>query len=135
MAATRPENFFVGSDGKESACNSGDLGSISGMGRFPGGGHGNPLQYSCLENPLDKGVWWATLYKVAKRRTGLKQLSTSSPFLLSRLCSTGSTWKKPSLTMAIRHPKLHYLCHHSDFIPIMLGCASVGPGDPSLLIA
>ena len=40
-----------GSDGKESACNVGDLGSIPGLGRFPGGGHGNPLQYSCLENP------------------------------------------------------------------------------------
>ena len=43
--------FPGGSDGKESACNVGDLGSIPGLGRFPGGGHGNPLQYSCLENP------------------------------------------------------------------------------------
>ena len=43
--------FPGGSDGKESACNAGDLGSIPGLGRFPGGGHGNPLQYSCLENP------------------------------------------------------------------------------------
>ena len=43
--------FPGGSDGKESTCNAGDLGSISGLGRFPGGGHGNPLQYSCLKNP------------------------------------------------------------------------------------
>ena len=43
--------FLDGSDGKESACNSGDLGSNPGLGRSPGGGHGNPLQYSCLENP------------------------------------------------------------------------------------
>ena len=43
--------FPGGSDGKESACNRGNLGSIPGLGRFPGGGHGNPLQYSCLENP------------------------------------------------------------------------------------
>ena len=43
--------FPGGSDGKESACNAGDLGLIPGLGRFPGGGHGNPLQYSCLENP------------------------------------------------------------------------------------
>ena len=43
--------FPGGSDGKESACNVGDPGSIPGLGRFPGGGHGNPLQYSCLENP------------------------------------------------------------------------------------
>ena len=46
-----------GSDGKESACNAGDLGSIPGLGRSPGGGHNNPLQYSCLENPMDRGAW------------------------------------------------------------------------------
>ena len=39
-----------------------DLGSISGLGRSPGGGHGNPLQYSCLENPIDRGAWWATVH-------------------------------------------------------------------------
>ena len=43
-----------------------DKGSIPGSGRSPGGGHGNPLQYSCLENPKDKGAWWATVHKVAK---------------------------------------------------------------------
>ena len=48
-------DFPGGSDGKESACNAGDLGSIPGLGRFPGGGHGNLLQYSCLENPLENG--------------------------------------------------------------------------------
>ena len=48
-----------GSDGKESACNAGDPGSIPGSGRPPGKGNGNPLQYSCLENPIDRGVWWA----------------------------------------------------------------------------
>ena len=46
-----PEGFPGGSGGKESACNVGDLASVSGLGRSPGGGHGNPLQYSCLENP------------------------------------------------------------------------------------
>ena len=46
-----------GSDGKESACNVGDLGSIPDLGRSPGGGHGNPFQYSCLENPMDRGAW------------------------------------------------------------------------------
>ena len=49
--------FPCGSDGKESACNAGDLGLIPGSGRSPGGGHGNPLQYSCLENPMDSGAW------------------------------------------------------------------------------
>ena len=50
--------------GKESACNVGDLGSILGSGKFPGGGHGNPLQYSCLENPMDREAWWATVHRV-----------------------------------------------------------------------
>ena len=49
-----------GSDGKVSACNVGDLSSIPGLGRLPGEGNGNPLQYSCLEDPMDGGAWWAT---------------------------------------------------------------------------
>ena len=55
------------SAGRESAYNAGDLGSIPGLGRYPGERHGNPLQYSCLENPMDRGVWWATVHWVAKR--------------------------------------------------------------------
>ena len=55
-----------GSDGKGSAYNAGDLGSIPGSGRSPGEGNGNPLQYSCLENPMDQGAWWATVHGVAK---------------------------------------------------------------------
>ena len=47
-------------DGKESACNTGALGLIAGLGRSPGGGHGKPLQYSCLENPMDREAWRAT---------------------------------------------------------------------------
>ena len=65
--------------GKESACNAGDpgdMGSIPGSGRSPGGGNGNPLQYSCLENPMDRGAWRATVHEVAKSQTKLKQLST-----------------------------------------------------------
>ena len=60
---------------KASAYNVGDLGSIPGSGRSPGGGHGNPLQYSCLENPMDRGAWWATVHGVAKSWTRLKQLT------------------------------------------------------------
>ena len=55
-----PEGFPGGSDGKESACNVGDLGSVPGLGRSPGEGNSNPLQYSCLGNPMDRGAWWAT---------------------------------------------------------------------------
>ena len=51
---------------KASACNAGDLGSISGLGRSPGEGNGNPLQYFCLENPVDRGAWWATVHGVAE---------------------------------------------------------------------
>ena len=64
--------------GKESACNAGaagDVGSIPGSGRSPGGGQGNPLQYSCLENPMDRGAWRATVHGVMKSWTRLKQLS------------------------------------------------------------
>ena len=51
-----------------------DVGSIPGSGRFPGGGHGNPPQYSCLENSMDRGAWWATVHGAAQSRTRLKQL-------------------------------------------------------------
>ena len=54
------------SDGKASACNAGDLGSIPGSGRSPGEGNGNPLQYSCLENSMDRGAWQATVHRVAE---------------------------------------------------------------------
>ena len=56
---------------KASACNAGDLGSIPGSGRSPGEGNGNSLQYSCLENPMDEGAWWARIHGVAKCRTKL----------------------------------------------------------------
>ena len=62
--------------GKESACNAGDAGLIAGSGRSPEGGHGNLLQYSCLENSMDRGVWQTTVYRVAKSQTQLKQLNT-----------------------------------------------------------
>ena len=61
--------FPGGSDGKESPCNAGDLGLIPGLGRCPGEGHGNPLQYSCLENPMDRGAWPATVHGVTKSWT------------------------------------------------------------------
>ena len=66
-------------NGKESACNAGDPGSIPGFGRFPGEGHENPLQYSCLENPMDRGAWWTTVHRVAMSQTRLSNstLSTS----------------------------------------------------------
>ena len=60
------QSFPGGSDGKESACNAGDLSSVPGLGRSPGEGNGNLLQYSCLENSMDRGAWWATVHGVVK---------------------------------------------------------------------
>ena len=65
------EGFPGCSDSKESACNAGDLGSISGSGRSLGEGKGYPLQDSCLENPMERGAWWATVLGVTKCQTQL----------------------------------------------------------------
>ena len=54
----------------------GDTDSIPGLGRSPGGGHGNQLQYSCLENPMDRGAWQATVHSISKNQTRLKRLIT-----------------------------------------------------------
>jgi len=65
--------FPGGSEVKASSRNAGGLGSIPGSGRSPGEGNGNPLQYSCLENPMTGGAWWATVHRVAKSRTRLSK--------------------------------------------------------------
>ena len=71
--------FPGGSDGKASACNAGDPGSIPGLGRSPGEGNGNPLQYSCLENPMDGGAWQATVHVVTKSQTQLSDFTFTYP--------------------------------------------------------
>ena len=63
--------FPGGSDGKESACNAGDQGSVPGLGRFPEEGNGNSLQYSCLENAMDRGAWRAIVHGVTESQTQL----------------------------------------------------------------
>ena len=65
-------DFPGDSHGKESACNAGDVGFIAGLGRSPGEGNGKPLQYSCLENPIDREAWWATVHRVVKSQTQVK---------------------------------------------------------------
>ena len=67
--------FPGGSEVKASAYNVGDLDSIPGSGRSPGEGNGNPLQYSCLEKPMDRGAWWATVHGVEKSRTRLSNFT------------------------------------------------------------
>ena len=66
---TKNRGFPGGSEVKASACNAGDVGSIPGLGRSPGEGNGNPLQYSYLENSMDGRAWWATVHGVAKSQT------------------------------------------------------------------
>ena len=65
--------FPSGSEGEESACHKGDLGSVPGLGWSPGEGNGNPLQYSCLENSMDRGAWQATVYGAEESRTRLSK--------------------------------------------------------------
>ena len=65
-----------------SAGNIRDMGSIPGLGRFPEVGHGNQLQFSCLENPMNRGAWWVTVHRFAKNWTQLKQLNMNVPFFL-----------------------------------------------------
>ena len=69
---TMSVGFPDGSEVKNPAANAGDLGSIPGSGRSPGEGNGNPLQYSCLENPMDEGAWGATVHGVTKSWTRLR---------------------------------------------------------------
>ena len=71
-----------GSEVKASARNAGDWGSISGLGTSPGEGNGNPLQYSCLENPMDGEAWWVTVHGVTKSQTQLSDLTFTSIFQL-----------------------------------------------------
>ena len=68
ISVTSKVGFPGSSAGKEFACK-GDPSSVAGSGRSPGGGHGKPLQYSCLENPMDRGLWWAAVHGVTKSQT------------------------------------------------------------------
>ena len=69
----------AGSDSKESACNTGDRSSITGLGRSSGEGNGNPLQHSCMENSMGRGAWWATVHGVAKSGTQLSDQHPKAP--------------------------------------------------------
>ena len=83
--------FPGGSEGKASACSVGELGLIPGSGRSPGKGNGNPLKYSCLENSMDGGAWWATVHGVAKSHTRL------SDFTHCVHCTSGSQPSHPPM--------------------------------------
>ena len=99
--------------GKESACNAGDardVGSIPGSGGSFGEGNGNPFQYSCLENPMDRGAWWATVAGVAKNQTRLKRLSMHTCILATGL-PRWLKWVKKKFCLQCRR------CQRSGFNP------------------
>ena len=87
------QDFPAGSDGKVSVYNAGDQGSSPGLGRSPGEGNGNPLQYHCLEIPMDRGAWEATVYGVATSQTPLSDFTFHAPGMAD-LCSK-SPWTSP----------------------------------------
>ena len=114
--------FPCSSDGKASACSAGDPGSIPGSGRSPGGGNGNPLQCSCLENPRDGGAWGATVRGVTKSRT---RLTLSLPFHPSVHCDSTLGPAHILSSVAIHGQRSFVMCTMhaplSGFICLLLG--------------
>ena len=121
--------------GKESTCDVRDSGSIPGLERSPGGGNSNPLQYSCLENPTNRGAWRATVHGVAKSWTRLRQLSMYTPAILKNRkpplafrCNSESVTPRcrfsfccccssNSSSLTIFKPFLGFLCQGSELLP------------------
>ena len=101
-----PLNFYYGfvggAGGTESACSAGDPGSIPGLGKSPGEGNDNPLQYPCLENPMDRGAWWATVHGVTKSQT---RLSNSHSHIHFQISITG----EKNIKAVIIHVSIIYL--------------------------
>ena len=89
------------SGGEESACSAGDLGLIPGLGRSPGGGHGYPLQRSCLENPTDRGAWWAAVHE-SESQIRLKRLTLSLGVKTCASCWRYAKMRKPYLACALK---------------------------------
>ena len=95
--------FLGGSEGKESACNAGNPSSIPGSGRSPGEGNGNPLQYSCLENPTDRGAWWVTVHIISS-------VLLRKPFLLSHVSLQPLPWISAPLMAELPEALSECLC-------------------------
>ena len=98
-----------------------DKGSVPGLGKSSGGGHGNPLQYSCLENRMDGGAWWATVHGVEKSLTRLKQLSMHAPCFDTDLCCSPCSfllkqWKH--WWMMLETPSLHLIQTAVPFVTV-----------------
>ena len=79
---------------KNSPVSAGDVGSIPGLGRSPGGGNGNPLQYSCLDNLMDRGAWWATVHGVAKSWMKIEPMCAHVRMCMCAHTHTHNVWEK-----------------------------------------
>ena len=114
--------FPGGSEVKASACNAGDLGSIPGSGRSSGEGNGNPLQYSCLENPIDGGAWWAPVHGVTKSRTRLNDFTSK--------VQVSWMWQLGSLNVERVPPFGNQMSYTIGCSPLVLlgQCATPGTG-------
>ena len=127
--------MHLGSSGKEFNCNTrdrGDLDSIPGLGRSPGGGNGNPHQYSCLENPMDWGSWWATVCGVVKSQTRLNmhtRLISSDQLCSSIICLL----PVPSIdSLLLGSVRFHCALDLEPYSPHM--CISLSRSPSSLLL-
>ena len=113
------QGFPVSSDDKASACNAWDLDSIPGLGRCPGEGNGNPLQYPCLENPMDRGAWWATVHGVVRVGHDLATKPSNHQWLI-RTSLVGQTvkclptmWETRVLSLGWEDPLEKEMAAHS----------------------
>ena len=104
--------FPCGSYDKQSTCSAGDPSLIPRSGRSPGERHGYPLQYSCLENPMDRGAWWALVHGVAKSQTQLSD-SAQNTWLCTGVCSKHSTCSSRSLSLLVTLNSTCCYCSHS----------------------
>ena len=121
--------FPCDSDGKESACNAGDPGSIPGLGRAPGEENGNPLQYSHLENPMDRGGWWVTVHGLAKSQTWLREEHFIHKYSLYHLIGkTYCRYKEPAYLLFSISWRSYGIFRGTSIITIELpwNCAWVG---------
>ena len=101
------------------AGDSGDTGLVPGLGRYPGGGNDNPLQYSCLKNPMNRGTWWATVHGVIKSQTRLSDLGTHTCKLLLLSCSVMSNSVRPHGLQHARLPFSWSLLRLMSIEPVM----------------
>ena len=122
------ESISGGSDSKESACDVGDLGSIPWSGRFPRGRNDNPLQYSCLETPVDRGAWQASVQGVAKEPDTLERLShTHTPGLMVLF---PVLFLHHLLSLSARHPFVFLDQGSADILGPKRDCFQLCSNDP-----